>query len=566
MKKIIFLALFHCLFSLIQAQTSSIFWGDDMKIKRGTTELNIITADKTGVYVQEGGVRYFTIDFRNMTGVKFRKFDKFYNEVYEQDFKQELKGKDLNRIVPFKDRLFIFADDYDKKEKRFITYAAEIDKNSGNLKGDWKEIVTIPKEDKKDDYEFAVLPSADSSSIVLVADISNKEYASLKVLVMDEQLKQRSATDITLQFSKNTYELEDVLYTTDQQIIVTGKVYEEVQVKKKRTRLMFKKLSLEKFDITGKKMFDLPTVSAGNVMLSAKVVSNKQGDLFVCGYFSNNPKSLDVNGIVINRINPKNGTILLSTEKIIDPTLIGTYDDDADDDKDAETKQSKAASKKAAEDDELDGFSSDYRFRRVYIGQDNSILLIAEKFRFTSYTYTQSNYINGRMTYQTYTVYRYTCGDIMTTKVTSDGSIQFLNVIPKNQVEEIRGSSGYRSSPGAYSSIFIGGGLPFYSSFNCVPYKNKLVFYFNDNEKNMGVTKTEHKFKSIYNFRKSDCYALTLDLENGSVTRRMLFTNTDEPMAMVRHGMLTGNDLFLVAFRNSMLGRSSIKLGKITIK
>ena len=50
----------------------------------------------------------FTIGLRNMTGVKFRKFDKFYNEVYEEDYKQELKGKDLNRIVPFDNKLFIF--------------------------------------------------------------------------------------------------------------------------------------------------------------------------------------------------------------------------------------------------------------------------------------------------------------------------------------------------------------------------------------------------------------------------------------------------------------------------
>lgn len=549
------------------AQTSSIFWGDDMKIKRGTTELNIIAADKSGVYVQEGGVRYFTIGRRNMTGVKFRKFDKFYNEVYEEDFKQELKGKELNRIVPFKDKLFIFADDYDKKDKRYITYAAEIDKNSGKLKGEWKEIASFERESKNDDYEFGIISSADSSSMVLVADISGKDYASIKVLVMDDLLKQKSSTVINLEFKKNTYELDDVLVTTDNKIIVSGRVFEEVQVKKKRTRLLFKRLALEKFDLTGKKLFDLPTVSAGKIMLSAKIVSNKAGELFVCGYFSNDAKSKEVNGIVVNRINPENGGIIMTSEKIIDPALIGSFSDDNDDDNDKETKESKAASKKAADDDELDGFSSDYRFRRVYIGQDNSILLIAEKYRFDVYTYTESNYVNGRYTYRTVTVYRYTCGDIMTTKLDNQGNIKFINVIPKNQVEGVRAAGPYMSGGGGFSShIFISGGLPFYSSFSCVPYKNKLVFYFNDNDKNIAVTKTSQSAKTIYNFRKSSCYALTLDLETGSVTRRMLFTNTDEPVAMVRHGMLTGNELYLIAFRNSMLGKSSIKLGKVTVK
>ena len=108
MKRFITLMI-SCFFVFaLHAQNSSVFWGDDMKIKRGTTELNIITADQSGVYVQEGGLRAFTIGLRNMTGVKFRKFDKFYNEVYEEDYKQELKGKDLNRIVPFDNKLFIF--------------------------------------------------------------------------------------------------------------------------------------------------------------------------------------------------------------------------------------------------------------------------------------------------------------------------------------------------------------------------------------------------------------------------------------------------------------------------
>lgn len=155
----------------------------------------------------------------------------------------------------------------------------------------------------------------------------------------------------------------------------------------------------------------------------------------------------------------------------------------------------------------------------------------------------------------------------MTTRLNSDGSIRFLNIIPKSQVETIRQSTGGGyTRPPVVTSLFICGGLPFYSSFNCIPYKNKLIYYFNDNNKNAAVTGAGDKIKSAINFRKSSCFTLTLDLETGAVTRKMLFTNEDEPMAMVRHGMLTGNDLYIVAYKNSMLGKSSIKLGKITVK
>ncbi|RXK61902.1 hypothetical protein ESA94_02480 [Lacibacter luteus] len=567
MKQHFLLILLLALQTTLIAQNSTVNWGEDLKIKRGTTELTIITADNTGVYVQEGGVRYFTIGINNMTGFKFRKFDKFYNEVYEEDYKQELKGKELNRIIPFKNKLYIFADDYDKKEKQFITYAAEIDKASGKLKTDWKEIVVVPRENRGDAYEFTIIPSSDSSSMILVADISNNDRSSVKVLVMNEALQQQSVTTINLQYAKNSYALQDVLFTNDKKILLVGKIYEEVELTKKRKRLMFKKLSIEKYDLAGKKEMELPTSDAGKVLVSAKMIQNKKGELFVCGFYSNNAKTQDINGLLVNRIDLATGTVIASTTKQIDPSMIGTFDDDADDDKDAETKQSKLSSKQAAAEGDLDGFSSDFLFRKIFVGQDNSILLLAEKFRFDTYTRTESSYDGQRWTYRTVTTYQYTSGDLLTIKVGDDGTLKWVNVIPKLQVEAVKARGPATATGVNYNPhLFISGGLPFYSSFNVAPFKNKLIFYYNDNTKNAAVKKVGDKAKSTYNFSKSNCYTLTLDLTSGDVARKFLFTNEDEPIAMVRHGMLTGNELYLVAYKPSLLGKSTLKLGKITIR
>lgn len=567
MKQLFFLSFFTLQTINIWAQNATVAWGDDQKIKRGTTELNIITADQTGLYLQEGGIRYFSVGFGNMSGVKFRKFDKFYNEVYVEDYKSELKGKSLNRIVPFKNRLYIFADDYDKKEKRFLTYAAEIDKNSGKLKADWKEIAVIPRENRSDDYEFTIVPSADSSVMVLVADISNKDFAAVKVLVMNEALEQQSVTDIKLEFAKNSYSLQDVLLTADKKILVSGKVYEEVEYKKKRTRLVFKKIAIEKYDLTGKKELDITTADAGKLMISAKLLQNKKGDLFICGFYSNDVKTKEINGLLVNRIDLGTGKILLSTDKPMDQSMIGKFDDDADDDKDAETKQNKAASQKAKDDDEMDGFSSDFLFRNAYIGQDNSILLVAEKFKLTRYTRTERNYSGQMTTYRTVVVYQYVCGDLLTIKIGEDGSLKWVNILPKQQVENYSARTPSMSTmPLMHSSFFLSSGLPFYSSFFVVPFKNKLIYFYNDNEKNAGVKSVNDKPKSTYNFNRTSCYALSLDLTSGDVTRKFVFSNFDEPVAMVRHGMLSGNEFYLVAFRPTMLGKSKLKIGKINIR
>jgi hypothetical protein len=155
----------------------------------------------------------------------------------------------------------------------------------------------------------------------------------------------------------------------------------------------------------------------------------------------------------------------------------------------------------------------------------------------------------------------------MTTRIGSDGNIKFVSVIPKWQVERTSSSnSGVGPGVSFSSSFFVRGGMPFYSSFNCIPYKNKLFFFYNDHADNGAVTQPGQSAKRVLNFAKSDCYSVMLDLETGKVTRKMLFTNEEEPTAMVRHGMVLNNELYVVALRRAMMGKSTIKLGRILVK
>lgn len=545
------------------AQKASIVWGENLKIKKGTAEMNLIDADPTGIYVQEKDFRSaMFVQAIDVFKVKFRKFDKDFNEIFERDYGDELKEKEFNRIISFRGRLYLFADEYDKKARQFITYGVELDKSSGRMKGSMKEIAVIPRDDKNEKYDFIVVPSVDSTAMVLVADISNKEYGKVKVLLMNESLELVSSTDIRLSFTKNTYVMDDVLYTRDKKIIVTGKVYEDVPVGKNRTSKVFKRVSLEKFGLDGKKEAEFPTIAGGRMLLSAKVAANANGDIFVCGYYTNDVKAQLINGIIVNRINPVNGEVLMTSEKAIDPSMAGKFKDD---DNDVEGKKGKSKEQEAVSD--LDGFASNYSFKKVLIGQDNSIVLIAEQFRFDIRTSYETNNVNGQYQTRTTTYYYYTSGAIMTTRVDGDGNIKFVNVIPKWQVERTAFSNSNFGYGLVFSSSFSAlGGMPFYSSFTCLPFKNKLFYFYNDHSENGAVTQPGQPAKKVMNFTKSDCYALMLDMETGKVTRKMLFTNEDEPTAMVRHGLILNNELYLVALRGALMGKSTIKLGKIIVK
>src|SRR5690606_13074198 len=102
MRKIsLFLALFSSFLTL--AQNPRVTWGEEFKMKRGSTGLEVILADEEGVYIQE----YHTMakgivvvgygDPYRISGTLV-KLDKNLNEIYREDYNQELKGKDFEEF------------------------------------------------------------------------------------------------------------------------------------------------------------------------------------------------------------------------------------------------------------------------------------------------------------------------------------------------------------------------------------------------------------------------------------------------------------------------------------
>jgi hypothetical protein len=532
------------------AQNSTVTWSSDIKLKRQSGEIVLITADKTASYFLED-LAPFTIGLKG--GVKIKKYDNSFNEVYTEDLSNDLKGKYFKRFLTFKDRLFIIAFTRENKDNQYVIYAAEINKMNGALSSGWKELATVFRDGKLTSHEFTFIPSADSSSMVLVANSSKVEQASYKVVVLDEQLKIISATDILMKFAKKIYELTDVLFTPDKKIIITGKEFAEIGGKYKDD-ITFTRLIIEQYNIAGKKEFDISTISTDRIMLSAKTILNGKGDIFVCAFYSTDAKTKIANGLIFNRINSTNGSVISSSEKEIGPALIGKFVDDPED-----KGRLKVTDYNTESTNKTYAYLGNYRFKAVYINDDSSILLIAEKFK--------AEYFDRSFDSKIYTMHRFTSGDLMVTKIGSDGTIKFLNAIPKMQIEETFDYPGsYPLSTDFFYSLSNSSGFPKYSSFTALPYKNKLLFYYNDHIKNSTVTKPIQVATAVSNLYKSGGYELILDLENGNVVRKLLFENEKQPIALLRNGKATGYELFLLAFKDGDIGKSTIRIGKILVR
>jgi hypothetical protein len=576
MKKIYLCLLLGIALLSASAQTYTVQWGEETKLKKGSIDFDIINADESGVYLVEGKMRmksYFVIGATYGTDHRLIKFDKSYNDVFTQDYRHELKGLSYKGIQFLKKDMYLFADDYIKREKRYVVYGTKIDRNTGLASGDMKELASFQLDSKKDDFEYSLVPNSDSTQWLLIGDVSSEDNVAISVTVLDKQLKVKGTTPIQFSFSPKSFTLEDVLLTKDNKFLVVGRQYDQVPVgKRNKTRRTFTKYVFSKYNSKGQKELDFPTDIGDHFAMNGKAIQLPDGGLSFAGFYSDNRKKSEVNGVFVYKMDVVNGGVLQSSFKELSEGMLDqAVEDEADMDNDL--KKEKKEREKAKENEDDDGLSKNFVIRGVeYNPANGSLLLIAELSKFEQYTVMNSSYNSVTKSYSNSwtTYYRYTNSDLMVINTNSMGEIEWVNTLPKKQVETIQ--SGRSGGPGIsfYSdptSLFArGGGMPFYSSFSYMLRDHKLIFLLNDHAQNGHVQKLGDKAKVVYNFRKSVAYAVSMDLNSGLFTRKLLLSNEDDPVLMPRLGFVVGKEFFLPAMKMKTFGKTEFKMGKVTVK
>lgn len=561
------------------AQSYKITWGDELKLKKGTTDIDVVAADKTGLYFTEERMKmksYFVVGATYGTANKLFKLDKNFNEVFDKDYSKELKGYDFHSFQMLDNDLFLFATDYSKKEKTFSVYAAKLDKNSGDLVGDFNEFGTYQLESKRDDYDMKVSPIHNDKAFIAVTNISGKEKVSLGISILDKNLKKKQNTVIEIPIDPGTYSLQDVQLTSGNKIVVLGKQFEETTVgKKKKKKLVFKQYLMSVFNDKGKKESDINLAAGDKFVIGGKLIESPTGEMLLAGFYSNNSKKDDLNGFFINKIDADKGELKLSSYKEINASMLGQSFEDPNDEDD-EIKENKKAKQKAKDDDDADEFPNSFIIRSVDINpSDNSIVITSEVSKYSYYTYTESQYNSMSRTwnYTTYYVHRFTNQDILIIDADRDGNIKWMNDVPKSQLEEIRSRGntwgGTGISFGAdMSGYFAGaGGMPFYSSYASFLNNNSLVLLLNDHSSNNTIANYGDKVKTTYNFRKkSNAYGIAIDLSTGKMTKRIITENTNDAILMPRHGLVVGNDVYIPSWRMHALAKTELKFAKVSVK
>ena len=574
MKKIplVFTLTMLSIFSFAQKQ--NITWGEEFKMKKGSTDLTVIHTDKSGVYLQEGHLAmksYFVIGASFRESATLVKLDKSLNELYRTDFNKELKGKEFVEFFPFRDKLLIIASEYRKSEKTMELFGSEIDKNTGLTTGTWKPITSFQKEDKKSEIEFKLIPNADTTKIILVSTITGKEKNSFLVQEFDGSLKAASKpATITNEFEAKTYQLEDVLVSTNRKTILVGRVMEYREGKKKKEKFLdFVNYNIRIYDATGKPENEINTKIKDKWLSSTKLMMGRNNELILASFYSKDRKSKEIEGLLVERIDPNTAKVLSSAEKQINNSLITTDNGeaDSDDDDEKESREERKEREKLAKlKDEGESFSRYMKFRNIFYTKDNGLVLLAEDYHAWTYTTASTRgSMNGMGSgFDYYTNYIYDCRDIMMVKLDASNNISWLQILPKNQREAYRvpGSSGIN-----YNYFFGGDVRPFYAGFGAVQSPSGIQIFFNDRQNNADVTQPGKKVNRLMNFNKSDCFVVTLDEVTGKFQRKSFFTNWNMPViAMPRLGSVIGSEMYLVGRYDRSLAKTRVSVGRITTK
>ncbi|MBO9729245.1 MAG: hypothetical protein J7623_11465 [Chitinophaga sp.] len=560
------------------AQNPSIQWGDDFRLRKGSTDLKVIFADNTGAYLQESHLvmkSYYVVGASLKESGTLVKVDNNLAEIYRNDFNKELKGKEFEQLFAFRDKLFLFASDYRKKDKALTIFASTVDKNSGELNGEWKEVTTFQLNERNDDVDFKLDYNVDSTKMLIVSSIEGKEKNEYQILELDEQLKSTTKPlSIQNEFERKKYQLEDVLYTSNRNVILVGRIYEYEEGKKKKDKFLdFTNYNIRIYDEKGKQKAEINTGINGKWLTNTKIVQEKNKDLILAAFYSNAKKGKTIDGLLVQRINSSDGKVVSTSDKKINNSLLsGDQDnDDNDDDKDESKEDRKKREELKKLQEEGEGFSKYMQFRKIFYTADNGLVIIAERYDHyitSTQSYTEGhNNMPGQWRTTTYSVFL--SGDLMMCKIDASGNIGWLQIVPKKQREEMPGATASSIvspslSTGAY--YFQNLGRPYYSGFAALQTKGNIQMLFNDNPKNIAVTQAGQKAKSIHTFTKSDCFLVNIDELSGKVTRKVFFSNTEIPTAMPRLGAIVGNDMYLVGKAIKAFSKSRVAVGKITIK
>ncbi|WP_156133180.1 hypothetical protein [Lacinutrix sp. Hel_I_90] len=403
------------------------------------------------------------------------------------------------------EKVFLMLSYYDKKEKTNNFLAKEI-KDNKIVKT--TNVLSVPVESKRKQGSFVFTTSYDEFNYLIahVGINSKKEQLKYSVTLLDDNLTAVLNDTYEIVFEEKNRQLFDF---SDVQVNEHGDVLiattESYRDKKKKTSV--NNITIHSYLSKKDYQKQVTNVSlSGKRALNCNLMETKDNTLHVIGFYSDIKKSgkaeATVEGIYDVTFNYGTGEVI---KKTFNPF---TFD----------VKKQLIGERRAKKGKDLKPF-----YRNIaFVERDNGGVIVLSEYNLVV---EGKNAGFGPLTITPYT---YITNEIIVTALKKDGTLDWSNVIPKEQqvtVSELGfslsflgGSGGVSVSAGLYFPLAVLGNGPEFLSAIPIYHNGQLTVVVNDDPKNIGITVMDD-VKKVRNVNKMIPVAFSFNSETGALTR-----------------------------------------------
>jgi hypothetical protein len=415
---------------------------------------------------------------------------------------------DFEDVYLLNDKLYAIGSVYNKKEKIFNLIGAEISEKGILSK------TTIPlfnsvvaKKSERGAFYFKLSPDEGALLIMHTSLFPKEDAVKYEVKLFDDTLKTFFSSEDKVKFddSKKDYEFTisdfDVNFQDDVFLVINESYRDS---KKKEQIEKFQIHAFKKANNYTKEIIDINI--KGKEIINCKMMTTNKNTLQLVGFYSsvrtNGKANKELKGIY-------NATVNLTTN-VNDNLKFNEFD--------YETKVKLLGERRAKKGKDVKPL---YNITTLIEKNDGGLIVLSE----LQFVYVGQSSGIGPLAFTPVT---YTKNEIIVTCLKPDGSLDWSNVVAKEQSATVTTLSFVFGFGGSSGSFSVGGAIaiplaqmgkgPEY--LGAIPiYKNGVLnMIFNDNVKNKGITDIE-KIKSLGNYNNAAPTLFVFD-EKGKISRK----------------------------------------------
>jgi len=431
------------------------------------------------------------------------------NEIEMDDFID--KEPNFEEIAVLNNRVYILGSVYDRKSKVNNLLAVEISED-GKLTSNKKKLFStkVAKNKERGAFYFKQSMQQDKLLIMHAALFNKDEIMQYEVKLVDENLDIVTSHLESVSFNDRRdleFTIADFDITLEEDIyLVINESYRDRKAKK----------NIEKFEVHAYKKANAYTKEVVNVDFTGKEVINCEllmtanNTLNLVGFYSSVNRRGRANwklkGIYSGTIDMTSNTVTNLKFNVFDLA----------------TKTKLIGERRAKKGKDILPY---YSTHSLIEKEDGGLIFLAE---YRQSIIGQSSGIGIGGVGVSFTPITFITNEIIVTSLNADGSVEWANVIAKEQrasfttmsvgVYGFSGNSNFTVGVGVSVPVAVLGKGPEYLGAIPIYTNGKLTVVFNDNKKNIGVTDIE-EIKRLGNYNKAIPTAFSFDKSNGDITR-----------------------------------------------